>query len=95
MTVKQGLYARAVAFALAGALIVTVFEALGLSVVTAILGPDGDVAGIWTGVRMAGYSIAFVFAMLAIGRVGAALTYQEPDAPATDPPEPEQPSPAD
>ncbi len=85
MSIQQGLYARAAIFAVAAGLMALVVEVFGRSLVAIALGPDGDVAATWTGVRMAGYCVVFLLAMLAIGRVAAAYSYgvqlrSEPDS---------------
>ncbi len=74
MTVQQGLYRRAAIFAVAAGLVALVLEAFGPALVAAAVGA-ADAPGIWTGVRMAGWSVVFLLAMLALGRLGAAYSY--------------------
>ena len=91
MTVKQGLVARAVAFTLGAVALVVLVEAAGRALVGLVAGePDAD--GIWPGVRMAGWSVAFVVLMLGLGRLGAAVTYRDDPDVADDP---EGPDPTD
>ena len=81
MTVKQGLLARGVAFVRGALAVVAFVEAYGRSVVAVVVGADADVDGLWTGVRMGGWSIGFVLLMLGLGRFGAAATHVEADGP--------------
>lgn len=74
MSVTQGLYARAGTFAVAAVLVAIVVEVGGPKLLAALVGAE-RAAGWWGGARMAGWSVVFVFAMLAIGRVGAAISY--------------------
>ena len=84
MTVKQGLVARAVAFTLGAVALVMLVEAAGRALEALVAGePDAD--GIWPGVRMAGWSVAFVVLMLGLGRLGAAATYRDDPDVADDP----------